>query len=46
MKKKGNYEQAMIYYKEFLNIWKDADEDLPELIDVKSRLPKLQKLEL
>ena len=44
--KKGNYEQAMIYYKEFLNIWKDADEDLPELIDVKSRLTKLQKLEL
>ena len=44
--KKGNYEQAIIYYQDFLNIWKDADNDLPELIDARSRLTKLQELEL
>jgi tetratricopeptide (TPR) repeat protein len=41
--KKGNYEQAIKYYKDFLNIWKDADNDLPELIDTKSRLIKLRE---
>ena len=40
--KKGNYEQAIIYYQDFINIWKDADNDLPELIDARSRLIKLQ----
>ncbi|MCJ7446513.1 MAG: tetratricopeptide repeat protein [Bacteroidales bacterium] len=44
--KKGNYEQAIKYYKDFLNIWKDADNDLPELIDTKSRLIKLREQEL
>jgi tetratricopeptide (TPR) repeat protein len=44
--KKGNYEQAIIYYQQFSNIWKDADNDLPELIDARSRLTKLQELEL
>ena len=44
--KKGNYEQAMIYYQNFLDIWKDADNDLPDLIDAKSRLTKLKELEL
>ncbi|HWR74449.1 MAG TPA: tetratricopeptide repeat protein, partial [Bacteroidales bacterium] len=44
--KKGNYEQAIIYYQDFLNIWKDADNDLPELIDARARLTKLQELEL
>jgi tetratricopeptide (TPR) repeat protein len=44
--KKGDYEQALIYYQDFLNIWKDADEDLPELIDAKSRLTELRELEL
>ncbi len=43
--KKGNYEQAIIYYRDFLNIWKDADNDLPEFIDARSRLIKLQELE-
>jgi tetratricopeptide (TPR) repeat protein len=43
--KKGFYEQAIIYYQDFINIWKEADKDLPELIDAKSRLTKLQKLE-
>ena len=41
--KKGNYDQAIKYYKDFLNIWKDADNDLPELIDTKSRLIKLRE---
>ena len=44
--KKGNYEQAIIYYRNFLNIWKDADNDLPELIDARARMKKLQELEL
>ncbi len=43
--KKGNYEQAIIYYQDFLNIWKEADDDLPELIDARSRLTKLRELE-
>ena len=44
--KKGNYEQAIVYYQKFLNIWKDADDDLPELIDARSRFTKLKELEL
>ena len=43
---KSNYEQAIKYYKDFLNIWKDADDDLPEVIDTKSRLYKLRDWEL
>ena len=42
MKKKEDYEQAIKYYQDFLNIWKDADEDIPVLIDAKSRLKKLR----
>lgn len=43
---KGNQEQAEKYYQDLLNIWNDADSDLPELINAKSRLTKLlgQKL--
>jgi tetratricopeptide (TPR) repeat protein len=44
--KKGSYEQAMFYYKGFLTIWKDADDDIPELVDARTRLTKLQELEL
>jgi tetratricopeptide (TPR) repeat protein len=44
--KKGDYQLAMKYYQDFINIWKDADDDLPELIDAKSRLTKLQELKL
>jgi tetratricopeptide (TPR) repeat protein len=40
--KRGNYEQAIKYYQDFLSIWKDADDNLPELIDAKSRFMKLQ----
>ncbi len=41
--KKGEYAQAVKYYKDFLNIWSDGDNDLPELIDVKARLLKLKE---
>jgi tetratricopeptide (TPR) repeat protein len=38
---KGDKEQAIKYYEDFLNIWKDADEDLPDLIDAKTSLNRL-----
>jgi len=38
----GNTEQAMHWYQRFLSIWKDADEDLPDFIEAKSRLEELQ----
>jgi tetratricopeptide (TPR) repeat protein len=34
--------KAIVQYEKFLEIWKDADKDLPELIDAKKRLAKLQ----
>jgi len=34
--------KAIEQYEKFLEIWKDADEDLPELIDAKSRLAKFK----
>jgi tetratricopeptide (TPR) repeat protein len=43
--KKGNTEQALKYYQDFLNIWRDADEDIPVVIDAKSRLAKLRVME-
>ncbi len=39
---KGWSDKAIKEYEKFLKIWKDADEDLPELIDAKSRLAKLR----
>jgi tetratricopeptide (TPR) repeat protein len=39
---KGNRELAIKYYNDFINIWKDADPDIPDLNDAKSRLAKLQ----
>ena len=30
--------KAIEQYEKFLEIWKDADEDLPELIDARARL--------
>jgi tetratricopeptide (TPR) repeat protein len=43
--KKAEYEQAVKYYKEFLNIWKDGDKDLPDIIDTNARLLKLKEWE-
>jgi DNA-binding winged helix-turn-helix (wHTH) protein/Flp pilus assembly protein TadD len=40
--KKGDRESAIDNYRKFLDLWKDADKDLPELLDVKSRLSKLK----
>jgi len=40
--KKGDKERAIENYKKFLNLWKDADPDLPDLMDAKVRLAKLQ----
>ncbi|MCK5703063.1 MAG: tetratricopeptide repeat protein, partial [Cyclobacteriaceae bacterium] len=39
--KKGDHNLAVQNYKKFLRIWKNADEDLPELIDAKKRLALL-----
>lgn len=41
---KGDNEQAVKHYQNFLNVWKNGDEDLPELIDAKNRLAELQIL--
>ncbi len=37
----GNRNLAIKNYTKFLEMWKNADEDLPELIDAKERLKKL-----
>ena len=39
---KGEVEKAIGYYKQFLDIWKEGDEDLVDLINVKTRLAELQ----
>jgi len=41
--KKGNTRLAMKNYREFLKLWKDADPDLPELIDARAEMVKLNK---
>jgi tetratricopeptide (TPR) repeat protein len=38
---KGLNDKAMGEYKTFLGIWKNADKDLPELLDAKKRLAGL-----
>ena len=38
----GKPMEAAIAYREFLEIWKNADPDLPELIDAKERLARLK----
>jgi serine/threonine protein kinase/tetratricopeptide (TPR) repeat protein len=38
---RGKLNKAIENYQKFLEIWKNADEGLPELIDVKARLAKL-----
>jgi tetratricopeptide (TPR) repeat protein len=38
---KGLKEKAVGEFEKFLELWKDADKDLPELVDTKNRLAKL-----
>jgi tetratricopeptide (TPR) repeat protein len=35
---KGQADQARAFYQQFLNVWKDADSDLPEIIAAKKFL--------
>ena len=39
---KGMIRKAIVHYEKFLNLWQDADPDIPEVTDVKKRLSKLQ----
>jgi serine/threonine protein kinase/Tfp pilus assembly protein PilF len=41
---KGWSGKAIKQFEKFLEIWKDADKDLPELIDTKKRLASLKKI--
>ncbi len=40
----GNMTRAIEYYNRFLELWKEADPDLPDLLEVKSRLEQLQSV--
>jgi tetratricopeptide (TPR) repeat protein len=40
--KKDDKQRAIESYEKFLDLWKDADEDLPDLIEAKQRLTKLK----
>jgi len=42
--KKGDTQLALKNYEKFLDLWKDADKDLPDLIDAKERLAKLKEM--
>jgi len=42
--KKGHNQLAIQNYEKFLDLWKDADKDLPDLIDAKKRLAKLKEM--
>ena len=42
--KKGDKKLAVENFEKFLSLWKDADKDLPELNDAKSRLAKLKEI--
>lgn len=39
--KKGDPKAAVVNYERFADLWKDADEDLPDLLDAKERLAAL-----
>jgi len=41
---KGSSIKAIEQYEKFLDIWKDADEDLPELMDAQKRLARLKEI--
>ena len=40
--RKGMKRKAAAHYEKFLNLWQDADSDLPEVIEAKKRLSQLQ----
>jgi tetratricopeptide (TPR) repeat protein len=40
--RKGMKSKAIEHYEKFLNLWKDADSDIPEVIEAKKRLSQLQ----
>ncbi|NIP26045.1 MAG: hypothetical protein GWN67_07155, partial [Phycisphaerae bacterium] len=42
--KKGDNQLAIQNYEKFLDLWKDADPDLPDLIDAKKRLTRLKSV--
>ena len=42
----GLLAKAISRYEKFPDIWKNADEDLPELIDAKARLARLKKMSI
>jgi len=42
--KKGDTQRAIENTEKFLELWKDADLDLPDLIDAKKRLAKLKEM--
>ena len=39
----GNKAEAAEHYQKFLSLWKNADPGMPEVEDVRSRLPGLEK---
>jgi hypothetical protein len=40
--KKGSRDQAVSQYQKFLDIWKNADPDIPEIAEAKKRLETLR----